>query len=36
VMLESLAVHYAYHLGKIVALRQVIDAWPPPEAGRSS
>jgi hypothetical protein len=28
--LESLAVHNAYHLGKIVALRQVIDAWPPP------
>ena len=27
--LESLAVHNAYHLGKIVALRQVIDAWPP-------
>jgi hypothetical protein len=25
-----LAVHNAYHLGKIVALRQVIDAWPPP------
>jgi len=29
--LESLAVHNAYHLGKIVAVRQVIDAWPPPE-----
>ena len=27
--LESLAVHNAYHLGKIVALRQIIDAWPP-------
>ena len=27
--LESLAVHNAYHLGKIVALRQVIEAWPP-------
>lgn len=27
--LESLAVHNAYHLGKIVALRQVIGAWPP-------
>jgi hypothetical protein len=25
-----LAVHNAYHLGKIVALRQVIHAWPPP------
>jgi hypothetical protein len=28
--LASLAVHNAYHLGKIVALRQVIGAWPPP------
>jgi DinB superfamily len=28
--LESLAVHNAYHLGKIVALRQFIGAWPPP------
>jgi DinB superfamily len=28
--LESLAVHDAYHLGKIVTLRQFIDAWPPP------
>ena len=28
--LESLAVHNAYHLGKIVTLRQLIDAWPPP------
>jgi hypothetical protein len=28
--LESLAVHNAYHLGKIVVLRQVIEAWPPP------
>lgn len=27
--LESLAVHNAYHLGKIVALRQLIGAWPP-------
>lgn len=29
--LESLAVHNAYHLGKIVALRQMIGAWPPPQ-----
>ena len=28
--LISVAVHNAYHLGKIVALRQRIDAWPPP------
>jgi hypothetical protein len=29
---NSVAVHNAYHLGKIVALRQRIGAWPPPEA----
>jgi len=29
-VLQSLAVHNAYHLGKIVALRQMINAWPPP------
>jgi hypothetical protein len=29
-VLVDLAVHNAYHLGKIVALRQVIGAWPPP------
>jgi len=28
--LSSVAVHNAYHLGKIVALRQRIGAWPPP------
>lgn len=28
--LGSLAVHNAYHLGKIVALRQILGAWPPP------
>lgn len=27
--LLALAVHNAYHLGKIAALRQVIGAWPP-------
>ena len=27
--LVALAVHNAYHLGKIVALRQLIGAWPP-------
>ena len=27
--LHSLAVHNAYHLGKIVAVRQMIGAWPP-------
>jgi len=33
--LESLAVHDAYHLGKIVAPRQIIDAWPPPGRRRA-
>lgn len=32
-VLHSLAVHNAYHMGKIVAVRQVIGAWPP--AGQS-
>lgn len=27
-ILSGLAVHNAYHLGKIVALRQVLGAWP--------
>lgn len=27
--LEFLAVHTAYHMGKIVLLRQVLGAWPP-------
>ena len=27
--LASLAVHNAYHLGKIVAIRQMLGAWPP-------
>ncbi len=29
-VLASLAVHDAYHMGKIVALRQMLGAWPPP------
>lgn len=28
-VLQSLAVHSSYHLGKIVAIRQAIGAWPP-------
>ncbi len=28
--LQCLAVHNAYHFGKIVALRQAMGAWPPP------
>ncbi len=30
--LNCVAVHNAYHLGKIVALRQRMGAWPPPAA----
>jgi DinB superfamily len=34
--LHSVAVHNAYHLGKIVALRQTIGAWPPKAATEES
>jgi len=34
--LNSVAVHNAYHLGKIVALRQRINAWPPAAASEGS
>ena len=34
--LYSVAVHNAYHLGKIVALRQRIGAWPPTAVGEES
>jgi len=34
--LNSVAVHNAYHLGKIVALRQRISAWPPTAASDGS
>ena len=34
--LSSVAVHNAYHLGKIVALRQRIGAWPPTAASGGS
>ncbi len=30
--LEFLAVHSAYHFGRIVLLRQLLGAWPPPRA----
>jgi uncharacterized damage-inducible protein DinB len=33
--LESLAAHNAYHLGRIVLLRQLLGAWPPPSGGFS-
>jgi Tfp pilus assembly protein PilW len=29
--IDSLAVHTAYHLGKIVAIRQLMNLWPPEE-----
>jgi uncharacterized damage-inducible protein DinB len=31
--LESLAAHNAYHFGRIVLLRQLSQAWPPPSGG---
>jgi uncharacterized damage-inducible protein DinB len=33
--LESLAAHNAYHFGRIVLLRQLYRAWPPPSGGFS-
>ena len=33
--LESLAAHNAYHLGRIVLLRQLLGIWPPPSGGYS-
>ncbi len=34
--LNCLAVHNAYHLGKIVALRQSLGAWPPKGAKQAT
>jgi len=31
--LESLAAHNAYHLGRVVLLRQILGNWPPPSGG---
>jgi len=31
--LESLAAHNAYHLGRVVLLRQLLGSWPPPSGG---
>jgi len=31
--LESFAAHNAYHLGRVVLLRQVLGSWPPPSGG---
>jgi uncharacterized damage-inducible protein DinB len=33
--LQNLAAHNAYHLGRIVLLRQLQGAWPPPSGGDS-
>jgi uncharacterized damage-inducible protein DinB len=33
--LESLGAHNAYHFGRIVLLRQMLGAWPPPSGGYS-
>lgn len=33
--LESLAAHNAYHLGRVVLLRQLLGNWPPPGGGDS-
>jgi uncharacterized damage-inducible protein DinB len=33
--LENLAAHNAYHFGRIVLLRQLLGAWPPPSGGFS-
>jgi uncharacterized damage-inducible protein DinB len=32
-LLTNLAVHNAYHLGRIVLLRQMLGNWPPPGGG---
>lgn len=31
--LESFAAHNAYHLGRVVLLRQLLGTWPPPSGG---
>jgi hypothetical protein len=32
-LLSSVAVHNAYHFGRIVQLRQMLGIWPPPAGG---
>ena len=34
-MIEIIARHNSYHLGQIVAIRQMLGAWPPPSGGLS-
>lgn len=31
--MEGVAAHNAYHLGRVVLLRQLLGAWPPPSGG---
>jgi uncharacterized damage-inducible protein DinB len=31
--IEGVAAHNAYHLGRVVLLRQLFEAWPPPSGG---
>jgi uncharacterized damage-inducible protein DinB len=31
--IEGVAAHNSYHLGRVVLLRQLFDAWPPPSGG---
>jgi hypothetical protein len=30
---EGIAAHNAYHLGRIVLIRQMLGSWPPPSGG---
>lgn len=32
-ILESIALHNSYHVGQVVLLRRMLDAWPPPSGG---
>jgi hypothetical protein len=32
-MLQAIASHNSYHAGQVVALRQILAAWPPPSGG---
>jgi uncharacterized damage-inducible protein DinB len=32
-MLQAIASHNSYHAGQVVALRQILGAWPPPSGG---
>jgi uncharacterized damage-inducible protein DinB len=32
-MLQAIASHNSYHIGQVVALRQILGSWPPPSGG---